>query len=185
MALGASGDLSSVGEGSGRAPAISLPMRDREADPPPAGRVRRFTKMRTTLVGRAGVRAKLIAASCAISAILASASISACSASSPSATPTTFSPGRSASATSSARPIGTASVSTPRASASPSSARPAASPSAQASPAAASSFPAAAPSTGGGGTAGFQDALLFGLGVAAILAGAGSIAYRRRVIRNR
>jgi len=33
--------------------------------------------------------------------------------------------------------------------------------------------------------AGLQDALLFGLGGAAILAGAGSIAYRRKVIRNR
>jgi hypothetical protein len=42
-----------------------------------------------------------------------------------------------------------------------------------------------APATGGGGTAGFQDPLLFGLGVAAILAGAGSMVYRRRVIRNR
>jgi hypothetical protein len=43
----------------------------------------------------------------------------------------------------------------------------------------------AAPATGGGGTAGFQDGPLFGLGAAAILAGAGSIAYRRKIIRNR
>jgi hypothetical protein len=42
-----------------------------------------------------------------------------------------------------------------------------------------------APATGGGGTAGFQHALLFGLGLVAILVGAGSIAYRRKVIRNR
>jgi hypothetical protein len=42
-----------------------------------------------------------------------------------------------------------------------------------------------APATGGGGTAGFQDTLLLGVGGAAILAGAGSIAYRRRVIRSR
>ena len=49
----------------------------------------------------------------------------------------------------------------------------------------ANAFPTAAPETGGGGTAGFQDTLLVTLGGAAILAGAGSIVYRRRVIRNR
>jgi hypothetical protein len=49
----------------------------------------------------------------------------------------------------------------------------------------ASSFPAAAPPTGGGGTAGVQDVLLFGLGGGAILAGAGSIAYRRKLTRDR
>jgi hypothetical protein len=49
----------------------------------------------------------------------------------------------------------------------------------------ASPFPTAAPVTGGGGTAGFQDALLLGLGVAALLAGAGSLAYRRRLTRKR
>ena len=49
----------------------------------------------------------------------------------------------------------------------------------------ASPFPSAPPATGGGGTAGFQDALLFGLGVAALLAGAASLAYRRRLTRNR
>ena len=45
--------------------------------------------------------------------------------------------------------------------------------------------PAAAPATGGGGTAGFQDVLLFSLGVLAIVAGAGGIAYRRKATRNR
>ena len=45
--------------------------------------------------------------------------------------------------------------------------------------------PAAAPATGGGGTAGLQDVLLFCLGVLAIVAGAGGIAYRRKVMRNR
>lgn len=49
----------------------------------------------------------------------------------------------------------------------------------------ASPFPSAAPVTGGGGTAGFQDALLLGFGVAALLAGAGSLAYRRRLTRKR
>ena len=42
-----------------------------------------------------------------------------------------------------------------------------------------------APGAGGGGTAGLQDIMLFGLGGAAILAGAGSIAYRRRLTRGR
>ena len=49
----------------------------------------------------------------------------------------------------------------------------------------ASPFPSAPPATGGGGTAGFQDALLLGLGVAALLAGAGNLAYRRRLTRKR
>ena len=48
-----------------------------------------------------------------------------------------------------------------------------------------SRFPSAAPVTGGGGTAGWQDALLLGLGAAAILVGAGSIVYRRRLNRDR
>jgi hypothetical protein len=49
----------------------------------------------------------------------------------------------------------------------------------------ASPFSSAPPATGGGGTAGFQDALLLGFGVAALLAGAGTLAYRRRLTRNR
>ncbi len=48
-----------------------------------------------------------------------------------------------------------------------------------------SEIPSAAPVTGGGGTAGPQDVALFGLGAAAILIGAGSIAYRRWLTRSR
>jgi hypothetical protein len=44
-------------------------------------------------------------------------------------------------------------------------------------------IPAGAPATGGGGTAGLQDGVLFGIGGAAILAGIGSLAYRRRLTR--
>ena len=48
-----------------------------------------------------------------------------------------------------------------------------------------SPYPTAAPVTGGGGTAGFQDAGLAVLGGGAILAGAGSIVYRRHTTRKR
>jgi hypothetical protein len=48
-----------------------------------------------------------------------------------------------------------------------------------------SPIPTAAPVTGGGGTAGFQDAWLAALGGAAIVAGLLSIAYRRRITRRR
>ena len=44
-------------------------------------------------------------------------------------------------------------------------------------------FPTTAPQTGGGGTAGLQDGVLFGIGGAAVLAGLGSFAYRRRLAR--
>lgn len=47
------------------------------------------------------------------------------------------------------------------------------------------SIPPAAPVTGGGGTAGFQGTLLLVLGAGAILAGAGSLAYRRWLGRGR
>jgi hypothetical protein len=46
-------------------------------------------------------------------------------------------------------------------------------------------IPTAAPITGGGGTAGPQDVMLFGLGLAAILVGAGSLAYFRWLSRGR
>jgi hypothetical protein len=44
-------------------------------------------------------------------------------------------------------------------------------------------FPSAAPETGGGGTAGLQDGLLFGVGGLAVFAGLGTLAYRRRLSR--
>jgi hypothetical protein len=40
--------------------------------------------------------------------------------------------------------------------------------------------PTVPPATGGGGTAGLQDAVLFGIGGAALLVGSGSIVYRIR-----
>ena len=44
-------------------------------------------------------------------------------------------------------------------------------------------FPTAAPETGGGGTAGLQDGVLFGAGGMAVLVGFGTLAYRRRLSR--
>src|ERR1700722_19236528 len=44
-------------------------------------------------------------------------------------------------------------------------------------------IPAVAPETGGGGTAGLQDGLLFGIGGASVLAGLGFLAMRRRLAR--
>jgi hypothetical protein len=44
-------------------------------------------------------------------------------------------------------------------------------------------YPTAAPQTGGGGTAGLQDGLLLGVGGAAVVAGLGSLAFRRRLRR--
>jgi hypothetical protein len=52
-------------------------------------------------------------------------------------------------------------------------------------PSPAHSTPAAAPETGGGGTAGFQGGLLFALGAAAIVLGAGTLAFRRLLTRGR
>ena len=46
-------------------------------------------------------------------------------------------------------------------------------------------YPTGAPATGGGGTAGLQDGLVFVLGGAAIAAGLGSLAYRRKFTRRR
>ncbi|HSZ42186.1 MAG TPA: hypothetical protein VK817_19690 [Trebonia sp.] len=51
--------------------------------------------------------------------------------------------------------------------------------------ASATHYPHGAPQTGGGGTAGLQDGTAIGLGAAAIAAGFGSLAYRRRVKKSR
>jgi hypothetical protein len=48
-----------------------------------------------------------------------------------------------------------------------------------------SAYPTSAPVTGGGGTAGLQDAGLLTLGIASLLAGTGALAWRRRLTRRR
>jgi hypothetical protein len=91
----------------------------------------------------------------------------------------------SATATPTARPTGTATP-TRRPSATP-SATPKATPRVthHPSPTPTRYYPVGAPQTGGGGTAGLQDVTLFGVGGAAILAGFGSLGYRRRLTRKR
>jgi hypothetical protein len=145
-------------------------------------------KVRTTSA-RPGLSAKLAITGCGTMALLASITLSACSGSTPSAGPSvSFSPGGTGPPTPSSSVSSTATDSA-SASASPTPTE-TVSPTPSPTPtkthhASASPVPAAAPATGGGGTAGFQDPLLFGLGGAAILAGAGSMVYRRRVIRSR
>jgi len=150
--------------------------------------------MRTTIAGTR-FSGRLSAAGCAALTVLASVSLSACSGGTPSATPPSLSPGGSASGSGSPTPTDTSSGGTASpsdtASASPSdtaSATPSQSPTPTPTPTptpSSSPYPTAAPATGGGGTAGFQDTLLLSLGGAAILAGAGSIVYRRKVVRTR
>ncbi len=123
--------------------------------------------------------AKVTAVSCGALSILATTA--ACT--TPSGT-TASGPGTPTGSFVTARiPTTTASAS-PSASPSPSPVQP--TPFVSVTPTATSSpVPIGAPSTGGGGTAGVEDVLLFGIGGAALLAGAGSLVYRRRVLRDR
>ena len=162
-------------------------------------------KVRTT-TGATALRARLTALCWGALTLLAPVAVSACGGSSTSPTIPTFTPSVSTSGTatgsvtapassgSSASSGVTASSTDTTASGTPgvSSSSPTVKPTATVTetvtaPATSSSseIPTAAPVTGGGGTAGLQDGLLFVLGVAAILAGAGSILYRRRFTRHR
>lgn len=146
-----------------------------------------------TVSVRAMLKARLAVVSCATLAILGSASVAGCAGSSPSPSPATFSPGTGS--TSAKSPAGKSPGTRsphPRRTRSPhprtghSGHSPHAAPSAKSKRAHhRQRTPVAPPATGGGGTAGFQDPLLLGLGGAAILAGVGSFAYRRRTTRGR
>jgi hypothetical protein len=150
-------------------------------------------KVQTTIAGTA-LRARLTALCWGALTILAPVAVSACSGSTSTPTVPSFSPtvttgtatapasgGNTpySGATSDSGTPGVASSSTvtPVATVTETVTAPATSPT--------SYVPIAAPVTGGGGTAGLQDGLLFVLGSAAILAGAGSIIYRRRFTRHR
>ena len=159
-------------------------------------------KVRTTITGTA-LRARLTALCWGALILLAPVAVSACSGSSTSPTIPTFTPSVTVSGTVTAPASGPAHPLLRR------HVRPPPTPPRSGTPGVSSSLPdgharghrdgnghrpghlvtsyvpTAAPVTGGGGTAGLQDGLLFGLGAAAILAGAGSIVYRRRLTRHR
>jgi hypothetical protein len=143
-------------------------------------------KERTTIAGTA-FRAKLTALCWGALTILAPVAVSACSGSTSTPTVPSFSPTvttgtATVTASDGTTPSGTPGVTssatvTPVATVTETVTAPAIS--------STSFVPTAAPVTGGGGTAGLQDGLLFFLGTAAILAGAGSIIYRRWFTRHR
>ena len=149
-------------------------------------------KLRTTITGT-GLGALLRVIGCGAMTVFASAAISACSGSTPSAATAASSAASSASsviAGSTPTPNSTINFSanagaTPTGT--PATGAPAESPTTQTpSPAQVTAAqPTVAPNTGGGGTAGLQDATLFIIGGAAVVAGAGGIAYHRRATRNR
>ncbi len=150
-------------------------------------------KVRTTITGTA-LRARLTVLCWGALTLLVPVAVSACSGSSTSPTIPTFTPSVT---TGTATGSGTAPASPSSGTTTTSSGTPGVSSSSPAptttvtrtvtAPATSSTsyIPTVAPVTGGGGTAGLQDGLLFGLGAAAILAGAGSIVYRRRLTRHR
>jgi hypothetical protein len=157
------------------------------------------------LRARAELRAGLCVIGCGTMTLLAPLALAACSASTPSAAgPSSFSPQGTISPIPAISPSPTVSG-TENASngqpavpgASPTTV-PAETPTAPATQTAsvtptasattkrpATHYPTAAPATGGGGTSGPRDPLLFALGGAALLAGAASIAYHRRAARHR
>lgn len=151
-------------------------------------------RVRTTIAGTGpgrALRVRLAVVGCGTMTVLASGVLSACSGSTPAAGPSSFSPAGTLPPTAAILPSGSASASSTSSPASPSASEPqSASASPHHSQEASSSpsphpAPTAAPATGGGGTAGLQDVPLLALGGAAVLAGAGSLVYRRRVTRNR
>ena len=152
---------------------------------------------------RAGSSPRLALLGCATLMILVSAAVSACTGTPSSSVPAIFSPSSgSSTATSSSSGTATSSASathTASAGASASTTHPTTAPDTSATtpspatttvspsppPATTYYYPTGAPATGGGGTAGLQDGLVFVLGGAAIAAGLGSLAYRRKFTRRR
>jgi hypothetical protein len=122
--------------------------------------------------------------------VLVAATISACTGSPSSSVPAIFSPSGSTTESSSASGTATSSASASTSTTTPSTHTTTPTPhttTVSPSPVQTTTYyyPTGAPATGGGGTAGLQDGLVFLLGGAAIAAGLGSLAYRRKFTRRR
>jgi len=141
---------------------------------------------------------RLAVLGCATLMVLIATAVSACTGSPSSSVPAIFSPSGSSSASSSSSGTATSTTSA-SASASASTTHPTTTPSTHTTtptpatttvspspvPSTTYHYPTGAPATGGGGTAGLQDGLVFVLGCAAIAAGIGSLVYRRKFTRRR
>jgi hypothetical protein len=114
-------------------------------------------KVRTTVAG-AGLSAVLTVTGCGAMTVLVSAAVAGCS-----------------SGTTPAASVDTTPPTPSIVTSTPTDATP--------TPTPTSTLPTAAPATGGGGTAGLEDVPLFLFGGAAVLVGAGTLAYRRKIIR--
>jgi hypothetical protein len=135
---------------------------------------------------------RLAVLGCATLMVIVAATVSACTGSPSSSVPAIFSPSGSTTTSSSASGTATASAdaSASHPTTTPSTHTTTPTPTATTvSPSPVPSttyyYPTGAPQTGGGGTAGLQDGLVFVLGGAAIAAGLGSLAYRRKFTRRR
>jgi cytoskeletal protein RodZ len=147
-----------------------------------------------SIPGTAG-SARLTVLGCAALMVLVSATVSACTGSPPSSSlPAIFSPSGSASHSTTATSTSTSTGSPTETSASPATTTPSPATTTPTptvttvtptAPTPTTYYPTGAPETGGGGTAGLQNGLAIGLGGTAMLAGLGSLAYRRRLTRRR
>src|ERR1700761_8733086 len=135
---------------------------------------------------------RLAVLGCASLMVIVAATVSACTGSPSSSVPAIFSP--SGSTTTSSSASGTATASADASASHPTTTPsthtttptpPATTVSPSPVPSTTYYYPTGAPQTGGGGTAGLQDGLVFVLGGAAIAAGLGSLAYRRKFTRRR
>ena len=148
-----------------------------------------------TAIGRTALQARLTAAGCGALALLGTATVSACTSGGTSTPPlNTFSittqPAASGSGSASGGTTSTSTETTTPGQTTTTTVTPTqtttitVTPTQSVSPSS-SQIPTQPPITGGGGTAGFQDGLLLAVGAAAIVAGAGGLAYRRRLNKNR
>jgi hypothetical protein len=151
--------------------------------------------MKVRITARPASSPRLAVLSCAALMVFVAVAVSACTGSPSSTVPSIFSPSGSSSESSSSSGTATSSAS---ADASASTTHPTTPSTHTTTPTPATTtvspspvpsttyyYPTGAPATGGGGTAGLQDGLVFVLGGAAIAAGLGSLAYRRKFTRRR